>query len=195
MDNGLSNAIELSEEILKNTKLGEEKQIISKFFEEIAVDSGKTCYGVKEILYSLDMGAIDTIILWEDLPLIRYVFDDEEVMFINPTNEKELQRLRDCGKTIKEEQLVSEWLVENYKSLGIDKCSLVTDHSSQGTQFVNGFGGLGALLRWQLDFTHNIDYDETQNEDNKTEEDDGNIDLDDFDLGDDYGFGYEDDFI
>lgn len=189
MDNGLSNAIELSEEILKNTKLGEEKQIISRFFEEIAVDSGKTCYGIKEILYGLDMGAVDTVILWEDLPLMRYEFDNGEVMFVNPDNEKELQILRDCGKTIKDEQLMSEWLVENYKSLGVDKCSLVTNSSSQGVQFTNGFGGLGALLRWKLDFTHNNEH--TQN---KTKEDD-NIDLNDFDLGDDYGFGYEDDFI
>jgi peptide chain release factor subunit 1 len=42
-------------------------------------------------------------------------------------------------------------LAENYKQYG---CALefVTNKSQEGSQFVRGFGGIGGLLRYKLDF-------------------------------------------
>ena len=39
----------------------------------------------------------------------------------------------------------------HYKDFG---CNLdfVTDKSGEGTQFVKGFGGIGGILRWKVDF-------------------------------------------
>lgn len=44
-ENGLNQAIELSQESLQNVKFVQEKQLISKFFQEIAMDTGKFCSG------------------------------------------------------------------------------------------------------------------------------------------------------
>ena len=43
-----------------------------------------------------------------------------------------------------------EYLVENKKKFNIN-LQLVTDNSAEGTQFCQGFGGLGGLLRWPVD--------------------------------------------
>ena len=42
-----------------------------------------------------------------------------------------------------------EWLANEYKSFG---CNLefVTDRSEEGSQFVQGFGGMGGILRYQV---------------------------------------------
>jgi peptide chain release factor subunit 1 len=42
-----------------------------------------------------------------------------------------------------------EWLANEYKKFG---CTLefVTDRSEEGSQFVQGFGGMGAILRYQV---------------------------------------------
>ena len=47
---------------------------------------------------------------------------------------------------------LTEWFAENYKKFG---CTLeiVSDRSQEGTQFVKGFGGIGGLLRWKVDFS------------------------------------------
>lgn len=66
-------AIELSAEVLKNVKFIQEKKLISKYFEEIAQDTGKYCYGVKDTLYALDMGAVETLIVWENLEINRFI--------------------------------------------------------------------------------------------------------------------------
>lgn len=71
-ENGLNQAIELSAEVLQNVKFIQEKKLISKYFEEIAQDTGKYCYGVKDTLGALDMGAVETLIVWESLDINRY---------------------------------------------------------------------------------------------------------------------------
>ena len=43
-----------------------------------------------------------------------------------------------------------EWLAVNYTSYG-SQLELVTDSSEHGSQFVNGFGGLGAILRYRVE--------------------------------------------
>lgn len=45
--------------------------IISKFFEEIAVESGKYVYGVADTMASLDTGALETILCYENLDYVR----------------------------------------------------------------------------------------------------------------------------
>ena len=42
-----------------------------------------------------------------------------------------------------------EWLANEYKNFG---CSLefITDRSEEGSQFVRGFGGIGGILRYQV---------------------------------------------
>jgi len=48
-------------------------------------------------------------------------------------------------------QPVVEWLANNYKSFGA-KLEFVTNRSQEGSQFCKGFGGIGGLLRYQVDF-------------------------------------------
>ncbi|KAJ2818463.1 translation termination factor eRF1 [Coemansia erecta] len=159
-ENGFDQAINLSQEYLNNVKFIQEKQLISKYFDEIAQDTGKVVYGVDDTLKALDAGAVETLIVWENLDVNRYVFrnaEGEEIeRFMNPIQEKERSNYVD-KETGADLDLVSkdpmlEWLAEVYKQRGAN-LEFITDNSGEGSQFVNGFGGIGGLLRWQLDVT------------------------------------------
>jgi peptide chain release factor subunit 1 len=50
-----------------------------------------------------------------------------------------------------EPQLLSEWLAEKYHTFGA-ALELVTNRSQEGAQFCKGFGGIGGLLRYKVDF-------------------------------------------
>jgi len=67
-ENGFNETIELAGDILKGVKLSDEKKLLSKYFDEIAND-GKFCYGVKDTMYALEAGAINKLIIWEDVIL------------------------------------------------------------------------------------------------------------------------------
>ena len=66
-------AIELAAESLANVKFVQEKRLIQKYFDEISQDTGKYCYGVDDTLKALELGAVETLIVWENLDIIRYL--------------------------------------------------------------------------------------------------------------------------
>lgn len=43
-----------------------------KYFDEISQDTGKYCFGVDDTLKALEMGAVEILIVWENLDIIRY---------------------------------------------------------------------------------------------------------------------------
>merc|ERR1712083_1089004 len=45
-----------------------------------------------------------------------------------------------------------EWIVETYKSFGT-KLEFITDRSQEGNQFCKGFGGIGGLMRYKVEFS------------------------------------------
>lgn len=65
----LLQAIELSAESLANVKFIQEKKLIGKYFDEISQDTGKYCFGVDDTLKALEMGAVETLICWENLDI------------------------------------------------------------------------------------------------------------------------------
>ena len=51
----------------------QEKKLIQKYFDEISQDTGKYCFGIDDTLKALELGAVETLIVWENLDITRYV--------------------------------------------------------------------------------------------------------------------------
>lgn len=160
-DNGFNQAIELSSDMLANVKFVQEKRLIAKFFEEISQDSGKYVFGVKDTLMCLDMGAVETLIVWESMDCDRYELlntttGKTEVKHLTSEQAKDTQHFKDpesgTDLEVQEKQPLLEWLANNYKKFG---CALefVTNKSQEGSQFCRGFGGVGGILRYQVNLT------------------------------------------
>ena len=66
-------AIELAAESLANVKFVQEKRLIQKYFDEISQDSGKYCFGIVDTLKALELGAVETLIVWENLDITRFI--------------------------------------------------------------------------------------------------------------------------
>ncbi|OLY79777.1 Eukaryotic peptide chain release factor subunit 1 [Smittium mucronatum] len=165
-ENGLNQAIDLSQEVLQNVKFMQEKKLISSYFDEISLDTGKTVYGVDDTLKALEMGAIETLIIWENLDITRYVFKyasgETEVKHFNKDQEKIKDNFVDPGTGLDAEVTdrmpLLEWVADTYKDFGAN-LEFITNRSTEGSQFVRGFGGIGGILRYKLDVS-NIGGDE-----------------------------------
>jgi len=165
-ENGFNQAIELCAETLANVKFIQEKRLISKYFEEISQDTGKFCFGIEDTLKGLEMGAVETLIVFENLETNRFTLKnastaEETIIHLTDEQAKDQKHFVAADgaelETI-EKQLLVEWFAENYKTFG---CSLefVTNKSQEGSQFVKGFGGIGGILRYKVDFLEH-DYDD-----------------------------------
>lgn len=191
--NGFSQAIELSADTLGSVKLMKEKKLMQKYMDEISLDTGKYCFGVEDTFKALDLGAVEDLIVWENLEADRIVLrngstseetivnltkqqQENENFFHDPETGVELE-------VIEKESLV-EWFANHYKDFGAN-LEYVTDRSGEGTQFVKGFGGIGGILRWKVDFVELSGYEEQTGEedsDSDSESDDG-YGFDDGDFG------------
>ena len=161
-ENGFNQAIELSADTLSSLKFIAEKKLVGKFFDEIAQDTGKYVFGINDTLACLEMGAVETLVAWEDLEVKR-------VTLKNPTTEEEIvKHLRqeeiegNDNEHVRDEEgndleivdsvPLLEWLATEYKKFGC-VLELISDKSQEGNQFCRGFGGMGGLLRYQVDLT------------------------------------------
>jgi len=86
-ENGFNQAIDLASDSLASVKFIQEKKLIQHYFDEISQvrrlveatrpidlqDTGKYVYGVEDTLKALEMGAVETLVCWENLEMMRYV--------------------------------------------------------------------------------------------------------------------------
>ncbi|ROW12794.1 hypothetical protein VMCG_00648 [Cytospora schulzeri] len=162
-ENGFNQAIELSSETLGNVKFIQEKKLIGKYFEEISQDTGRICYGIDDTLKALELGAVETLIVFENLEITRWTLKDAAgaEVIIHTTKVQDQSGNRDAfmdkseGASGQEMELVNqesflEWIAEHYKDFGTT-LEFVSDRSTEGNQFVKGFGGIGGLLRYKFD--------------------------------------------
>lgn len=160
-ENGFNQAIELSADTLSSLKFIQEKKLVGRFFDEIAQDTGKYVFGINDTLTCLDMGACETLVCWENLEVMR-------VILKNPQTEEEIikhlrpEEMGDGNDHVRDKdgndlevvdsQPLLEWLANEYKKFGC-VLEIISDKSQEGNQFCRGFGGIGGLLRYQVDLS------------------------------------------
>jgi peptide chain release factor subunit 1 len=199
-EQGFNQAIDLAADALGSVKLMKEKKLLQRYMDEISQDTGKYCFMVDDTLKALELGAVEDLIVYENLDVNRFELRNSstgeiKVVHLNKEQEANENFFRDSAtgvelEVIEKESLV-EWFANHYKDFG---CNLefVTDKSGEGTQFVKGFGGIGGILRWKVDFVEMNHFEEAAKLDSKHGEDDESESSDEseeygFDDGD-YGF-------
>ena len=165
-ENGFNQAIELSAEVLSNVKFIQEKKLIGRYFDEISQDTGKYCFGVDDTLKALEMGAIETLIVWENIDVTRFSLNNHakgEEIVLHLTSEQEKDKTffvdKETGVELELTDRIAllEWFANHYKTYGAT-LEIVTDRSQEGSQFCKGFGGIGGILRYRVDF-QSMEYD------------------------------------
>ncbi len=158
-ENGLNQAITQSADALANVRFVEERKMISKFFEDISLDTGMVVFGVQDVMQALLMSAIDKLLLFDEIELTRYevrnpVKGDTRIHYLNKTQEKDPKYFKDnesgIDLEIVSQEPLGDWLCVNYQHFGA-KIELITDKTQEGFQFVKGFGGIGGTLRWKVE--------------------------------------------
>ena len=155
---GIREVIEKSTDILDDLDVMHEKKIVQKFLKELIKDNGLYSYGEDEVRNNLVIGAVDTLLLSEDLSLIRKTFKcptcgfEKEFTVKNQSEADSIkERCPNCNEIIKEDS--SELLVDDFvekaeeMNTGIEFISTETE---EGMQLYRAFGGIAAILRYYV---------------------------------------------
>uniref|UniRef100_A0ACD5VVB7 Uncharacterized protein n=1 Tax=Avena sativa TaxID=4498 RepID=A0ACD5VVB7_AVESA len=157
-ENGFNQAIDMSAEVLSGVKLMKEKKPTGRYFEEVRRDTGKYVFGVDDTMAALETGAVETLIVWENLDINRYILKNSAtgetmVKHFNKAQEADRDNFVDKATSaeleVVDKTLLVEWFAENYRQFGC-RLEFITDKSEEGSQFCGAFGGIGGILRYRV---------------------------------------------
>ncbi|KAK9055320.1 hypothetical protein SSX86_026402 [Deinandra increscens subsp. villosa] len=164
-ENGFNQAIELSSELLLDVKIIQETRLLEKYYE--AMHTSKYVVGVNETLKGLEMGAVEILIVWENLDVNRYILKNSTtgettVKHLDKFQEADQSNFRDSKTNnaeleVEEKMSLLEWLVDEYKNFGCSTLEFVTNKSQKGSEFCKGLGGIGGILRYQMMYNSSTD--------------------------------------
>lgn len=158
---GIRALVQKSEDVLRSQRFVQEKQLVQRFLEELAKDSGRAAYGLKEVRVALGRGAVDIILVSEG---IEYLVVMAQCSSCQHQTEKTVasdalnaykQRLSSqtctaCGNQSLQIVKTTD-LVEELGELAVQSgasIEIISPETEEGRQLLNSFRGIGAILRW-----------------------------------------------
>jgi len=154
-ESGIREIVQKSGELLKDTELMKEKVLLENFLGEIARD-GLAMYGQKEVEEALEQGKAEKLLVSEAIDwivvekLCGTCNKTEMEIFKDPDKYDPAKLKCSCGGNVEvmEEVDYLDYIVEKAKDTGAE-VSVISTETGEGKQFYEGFGGLGAILRYK----------------------------------------------
>jgi len=156
---GIRETVEKSEDILQDLRIIEEKELVKNFLSDISSDKGLVVYGIDEVINSLDMGNVNTVLVSEDINRIYFQVTCKRCGVVKesivtqdsliPEKQKLIsEACSECNSNETEliEKDLIEFLVDKAMEIGA-KVEVISSKSEDGVMF-KSFGGIGAFLRY-----------------------------------------------
>jgi intein/homing endonuclease len=155
-ESGIRELMQKSEEILKDTAITRERQIVNRFLEQAVVD-GLATYGQKQTEEALTMGKASDVLVseainWEVVKLYceNDNFSEEKIVKEPEKFDEAKERCSKCGGKVEllEEVDYLDWMVEKAHNTSAI-VHVISQETPEGQTFYRGFGGIGAILRYK----------------------------------------------
>jgi len=147
-ESGIKELLDSSEDLLKDTELKKEQNIINDFMKKI-VTNGLATYGFKEVLKSITSARAKKITISDNF---KEKFVKIKCNKCDKISDVYLNNLKCIYCNSNDVEIIEdidpiEFFSEQAKKI---KASIivVSNETSEGEQFLKGFGGLGAFLRY-----------------------------------------------
>jgi peptide chain release factor subunit 1 len=151
-ESGLYELVDAAQDRLADLEVMKDKQKMSNFFDELR-GGELAAYGEDNVRKNLEAGAVDTLLLSEDLRRKRASFVCPDCgATTEKTFEDEVSSVDcpDCGAEmeIEETEDVVDELIEIAEQMSTDVAFISSDFE-EGEQLRDAFGGVAAILRYQ----------------------------------------------
>lgn len=155
-ESGLYELVDAAQEQLMDLQVTQDKEVMRRFMRELVSDKGLAAYGEREVRHNLELGAVDILILSEDLRKTRakIVCTNRSCDFVdNQTRSSSSEPLGNCLKcssplTIEEEvDIVSD--LSKLAELSGAEVKIISTEFEEGAQLYKAFGGIAAILRYK----------------------------------------------
>ncbi|WP_321423477.1 peptide chain release factor aRF-1 [uncultured Methanobacterium sp.] len=153
---GIREVIDKSMDILTEIDIMREKKLVQRFLTELVDENGLASYGEAEVRQNLINGAVEVLLLSEDVKSKRYTYEcsscgNQEEKTIKNESEAKEKTCKNCGESMKvasSEDIISDF-VKLAEEVGSD-VEVISTETEEGMQLLRAFGGIGAILRYRV---------------------------------------------
>ncbi len=159
---GLRELVSAASDTITSLKISKEKQLMKRFLKEISKTEGSLAvYGEANVIKALEMGAVDTLLLSENLRKYRVKlkcsscnYSEIRNLSEDQLNDIESLKCKKCGESSTLEIEEKEDLIDYYSDLA-DKTSanveIISPGSEEGDSLYSAFNGVAGILRYPLE--------------------------------------------
>src|SRR3972149_3959526 len=162
-EQGVKEVVEKAPEIMRKVRYIEEKQIMQQFLYEVGHDTGMITYGEAEVRRALEAGAVRTLLISENVDLLRVTVkcnacgyqEQHTIKSQTLTNFEQSLVGKPCPKcqapslTIVEKQDIIDDLAQLAEYANTD-VEVISGETEEGQMLKNAFGGIAAILRFKM---------------------------------------------
>ncbi len=157
-ESGLYELFDKLGDALQNVEVVKEKKYMERFLKELVSDTGLASYGEEHVRKNLQMGAVETLLLSDELRKDRLTIKcsnsdyEEKKTITKKPGEEEYQpgTCPKCGSSLKIVESVD--IVDELSTLAEQMSTnivFVSNDFEEGNQLLTAFGGIGAVLRYK----------------------------------------------
>jgi peptide chain release factor subunit 1 len=162
-EQGVKEVVDKAPEIMRKVRYIEEKEIMQKFLYEVGHDTGMITYGEAEVRRLLQAGAVRTLLMSEELDLLRVTIKCSACGYEeqHTVKSKDLANFEQglVGKpcaackapslTIVDKKDIVDDLAELAEAANTD-VEIISGETEEGQMLKNAFGGIAAILRFKM---------------------------------------------
>ena len=159
-EEGIREVIAKSTDDLENLDVMHEKKLVQRFIKELIKEKGLASYGEDEVRKNVIMGAVDVLLLSEDLTSMRKTFAcpscgyEKEITVKTQSEADSLEeKCPNCNETLKETSSIdlTDEFVEKAEEMNTD-VEFISTETEEGMQLFRAFGGIAAVLRYYVEY-------------------------------------------
>ena len=162
-EQGVKEVVDKAPEIMRKVRYIEEKQIMQQFLYEVGHDTGMITYGEAEVRKALEAGAVRTLLVSENIDLLRVTIkctacgyqEQHTIKSQTLTNFEQTIAGKPCPKcqapslAIAEKQEIIDDLAQIAEYTNTD-VEIISGETEEGQMLKNAFGGIAAILRFKM---------------------------------------------
>ncbi|RAP50026.1 MAG: peptide chain release factor 1 [Methanosphaera sp. SHI613] len=155
-DFGIREVIDESTDALEEMDIMREKKLMKKFLSGLISENGLSTYGEKQVRQNLQMGAVETLLLSENLKTNRQTYQCPSCGTIEVITTRQHQDAPDkqcpnCNDkmNLTKTQETAEEFIELAEEVAT-AVEVISVETEEGTQLDKAFGGIAGILRYKI---------------------------------------------
>lgn len=153
-EDALEKLVEKAEDSIEDSEVVKEKKLVTEFFTNLKEENGKAEYGLKHVLKALKMGAVEKLLISENIDLYHAEYKcenehTEEIFEEKPEIEENIN-CDECGQEMELQEIsdIIDVLAEKAEEMSSDLEIIGTEHE-EGERLSN-MTGIAAILRYRI---------------------------------------------